>query len=351
MTANPRKQRLKFWLGIAVSAVFAYFAFADVSFDNIFASARAANWWVLLAAIFIVQPVTFLVGASRSWIILRAQGNLAYREALRSFFAMFSANNLLPLRVGELVRMDYLARVTGLAHSRVAAGIVAERVFDLAVIAAIFVSVVPLLAVKPEGASSLVAVIGMLGVGLLGVISLALLPEAHKRLLRFASSKLPSKVGPWLLDQGIKFVDGLAPLRSPGRLFAVLASTVAYWVLSLVAFQCWLWAFSVSLPFYAPVIMLGFIALGMSVPSSPGAVGTFHFAMKAALVFMGLREDLSASIALVGHAIATYPWTLLPLPFIMPVMFRAKSIASNTEQAQAVEQAPERSPGTDTTSA
>lgn len=47
--------------------------------------------------------------------------------------------------------------------------------------------------------------------------------------------------------------------------------------------------------------------------------------MKAALVFMGLNESVAASIALVGHAIATYPWTLLPLPFIMPVVFRERS--------------------------
>lgn len=329
---DKQKRRLKFWIGIAISAVFAYFAFRDVSFERIAESAREANWWILLSAIFLVQPITFAVGASRSWIILRAQGDLPYREALRSFFAMFSANNLLPLRVGELVRMDYLSRVTALPYSRVAAGIVAERVFDLAVIAAIFVAVIPLLAVKPEGASSLVAVIGMLSLGLLGVISLALMPDAHKRLLRFASSKLPKKIGPLLLDQGIKFVDGLAPLRQPGRLFAVLASTVAYWILSLVAFQFWLWAFGVQLPFYAPVIMLGFIALGMSVPSSPGAVGTFHFAMKAALVFMGVGDDLAASIALVGHGIATYPWTILPLPFIMPVLTRERQ----TQEAPAL---------------
>ena len=321
-----RSQRLKFWIGIAISAVFAYFAFAEVSFSNIIDSARQADWGILLAAIFILQPITFLVGASRSWIILRAQGALPYREALRSFFAMFCANNLLPLRVGELVRMEYLSRVTALPYSRVAAGIVAERIFDLAIIAAIFVSVIPLLAVKPEGASSLVAVVGILSLGLLGVVSLALLPDAHKALLRFASNKLPKRLGDFALDQGIKFVDGLAPLRNPRRLVAVLSSTVLYWLLSLAAFQLWLWAFAVESPFYAPVIMLGFIALGMSVPSSPGAVGTFHFAMKAALVFMGIGDGLAASIALVGHAIATYPWTLLPLPFIMPVVFRKRSV-------------------------
>ncbi len=332
--SDLRGRRLKFWSGILISVIFAYFAFADVSFAKILESAKQANWWVLLAAIFIVQPITFVVGASRSWMILRAQGELPYREALRSFFAMFSANNLLPLRVGELVRMEYLSRVTGLPYSRVAAGIVAERVFDLAVIAAIFVSVIPLLAVKPEGTSSLLAVIGMLSIGLLGVISLALLPDAHKGLLRFASSKLPKKIGPWILDQGIKFVDGLAPLRSPGRMFMVLASTALYWLLSLIAFQCWLWAFSVELPFYAPVIMLGFIALGMSVPSSPGAVGTFHFAMKAALVFMGLGQDLAAAIALVGHAIATYPWTLLPLPFIIPAVFRKRTQAATATASE-----------------
>jgi glycosyltransferase 2 family protein len=69
----------------------------------------------------------------RAWrwdLLLRELGQLRYRDAAAATFVGFAANYLLPARLGELVRVDYLKRITGTGRAASTGTVVVERTLD-----------------------------------------------------------------------------------------------------------------------------------------------------------------------------------------------------------------------------
>jgi uncharacterized membrane protein YbhN (UPF0104 family) len=72
-------------------------------------------------------------------------------------------------------------------------------------------------------------------------------------------------------------------------------------------------AFGLELPFYAPAVVLAVTALGTALPSSPAFVGTYHYFSALGISVLGVEEATAASFALVAHAVAFVPFTLVGL--------------------------------------
>jgi hypothetical protein len=88
----------------------------------------------------------------------------------------------------------------------------------------------------------------------------------------------------------------------------------------MLTIQCWLWAFGLDLPLYAPLIVMVFLAIGTMIPSSPGFIGTYHVACAYALELLGVEPAMAASVAIAGHFMATVPWTLTGLFVSLPTI-------------------------------
>ena len=70
-------------------------------------------------------------------------------------------------------------------------------------------------------------------------------------------------------------------------------------------------ALHLELPFVAGWVVLAFVGVGISVPSAPGYLGVFHFAAKLALEIFGVASSTALAYALIYHASAVVPITLL----------------------------------------
>ncbi len=70
-------------------------------------------------------------------------------------------------------------------------------------------------------------------------------------------------------------------------------------------------AFGLDLPWYAPVLVVAVTALGTALPSSPAFVGTYHYFSALGVSFLGVDQATAASFAIVAHAAAFVPFTLV----------------------------------------
>ena len=66
-----------------------------------------------------------------------------------------------------------------------------------------------------------------------------------------------------------------------------------------------------DLPFVAGWVVLAFVGLGISVPSAPGYLGVWHFAARLALDIFGVAPSVAVAYALIYHASAAVPITLV----------------------------------------
>ena len=108
------------------------------------------------------------------------------------------ANNVLPLRAGELVRMLALSRESGLRRTAVLATVGVERVFDLAVIAVLQLAIASQL---PDAAVAQRFTLLALAILAVAVVVVAVLAIAPARRDRGRSAPPPARscarAAPW----------------------------------------------------------------------------------------------------------------------------------------------------------
>jgi hypothetical protein len=230
----------------------------------------------------------------------------------------YMANNVLPLRAGEFVRIYTLARrlrlATGWSAAQafglVTATVVIERVLDslaIVLILALLVLTIPVPAGVELGAGVLLT-IDVVGVALL--VTVARAPEVGRRLVTWLTRRWPAIQHAALasFDTGLRGLDGI---RTPAHAARIAVGTVVTWLMSATAAWAMLRAVHLDLPFVAGWVIIAFVGLGISVPSAPGYVGVWHWAAALALGVFGAPSSVAVAYALLFHAASLVPVTIV----------------------------------------
>lgn len=306
-------------LGVGISLALLFWALRGVKLDDIAHHIRAARPAPLLLAV-ILATLTFPLRLIRWRLLLRPESGPPYPPApLWHAVALgFMANNLLPLRAGELVRAYTAARLGSIRFTTVLSSIAVERIFDGLTIAALLT----LALLSPDlpggvmvggvSVARLARVAGLFG-GLALVLSMAVLaaPLAAERLVR--------SVLPWhnLANRVVSLIEGirqgLMVLRTPRRLSLVVFWSFALWLVNALAFYVGFAAFDIPVSYLGALLMQGLLVLGISIPSTPGFFGPFEAVIVAALALYGVPRDLAFSYAISFHVTTFIPITLLGL--------------------------------------
>jgi hypothetical protein len=222
----------------------------------------------------------------------------------------YMANNVLPLRAGEFVRVYVVARRWEHGFWTALATLVVERVLDslsLVLILGVLVLLIPVPALF-RNAALVVLAIDVIGVLLLAW--LAVYPDAGRRVLALIGRRWPDTAAR-LGRIYHTFVRGLGGVRSVKNLGPLLAWTVIVWVMPALAAWTTLRAVDLHLPFLAGWVVLAFVGLGISIPSAPGYIGVFHLAAAKAVELFGLSASAAVAFAIVYHATQFVPVTLV----------------------------------------
>jgi len=303
------KKRALMGFGLMLSGVALYYFLRRVDAERLWLALASANLWILWIGV-LTRGAVFLLNAERTRILLLPLRRYTFFECLLPWLSGYVADNLLPFRLGELVRIDLLARAGHLSRSSTVAVVGLDRLIDLFSLLLLVAVAVPVLALDIGNAKGLFLVAGVVVAGVIAALWLATHPSAGSRIVAALARPLSAAAQTWLIDKAQRFSAGLGALRSRNMVVTVIGITLLARLVGMLTIQCWLWAFGLSLPLYAPLVVLLFISVGTMIPSSPGFIGTFHVACAYALELMGVVPEIAASVAIAGHFLATVPWTL-----------------------------------------
>jgi uncharacterized protein (TIRG00374 family) len=303
----------------------------------------------LIAVAVCVTFATYSLRAVRWRLLLAPLGPVQFRTAFRTTVIGFAALFLLPGRVGEILRPYLLARHEGLKATSAFATVIVERLLDMTTVLLLFALALPLSGVdvgREVRVAGLVAAIGaLLALGVLFVF--AGHPERLGRLAGRLGRRLPRKMSHTLARIVQTFAEGLAVMRSPGHLAAAAVWSLAVWF--SIALGIWLTsrAFDLDLSFVGSFIVVGYLAVGVSVPT-PGGTGGFHYFYLAALrSFFGADADVAAAAAIVLHLVSFVPVTIAGLAFMWQDGLTLGRLRSMRAEARAAEMPPGESEGLD----
>jgi uncharacterized membrane protein YbhN (UPF0104 family) len=162
---------------------------------------------------------------------------------------------------------------------------------------------------------------GMLGAAgaLGGVVVLFVLAGHPERLGRWAStltSWLPARVAPAAEHLVQTFIGGLKIMRSPQDLAWSIAWSVPLWLSIAFGIVFTTWAFGLAMSFTGSFLVVGYLTVGVAVPT-PGATGGFHYFYKLALTqLFDAPESAAGAAAIVLHLVTFVPVTILGLIYM-----------------------------------
>jgi len=246
----------------------------------------------------------------------------------------FAANNVLPFRAGEVLRIGAVSRLGRIPFATALASVAVERVLD-ALVAVALLSVAltrggidPALTLGDSGRPlSQVAVL----VGTLGLVALAAAAMAawqRTATLRLARRILPSnRVGDALYHFGERILLGISALSDPRTAIPVVGWSLVIWLCNGAAFYAAFAAFGFDIPFSGALVLQGALLVGIALPSTPGYFGVFETSISVALAAL-YQIPLEAGFAygLMYHITTFIPITLMGAWSAISTGFRREAI-------------------------
>lgn len=293
-------RKLYFWIGLAISGVALALAFRSVSWSNLIDALRQANYLYMLPAAGAMLAAIAARAERWRWL-LGGRERTSYARSFRAVSIGYLMTNVLPFRLGELVRPVVISRGGKVSAMQAFSTIAVEHVLDIVIILAMLAVVLPDLPLPPtvaQGARLSALVFG--GAAALMVL-IVLWHKRAERVVKGVLGFIPVLNAEVWLQRFNSVMEGLSVLRKP-RLFIVSAlwSLIA-WLTSAVSFYFAMLAFVPGAPITAALFVTITSTLVLLVPSTPGYIGVIEWAIRDSLLIFGMGAEVGLAYAIGFH--------------------------------------------------
>ncbi len=290
----------RFWIGIGISLFFLYLAFQSIEFDKFFKALKEINYLYLIP-VTVCNIFTYVIRAWRWKYFFKHIKQIRFSSLFSAVVIGFMANNILPARIGELVRAYCIGKKEDISKSMSFATIVLERIFDGFSLLFLFGVILFFCPFPQEITRISHIVIGIYLFATVMLISMWIGKQSVIKLVEFLCTKLPNRLGKGIVEHTHSFISGFNVLKNGQEIALIFFYSLILWTVSAISFYCMFLGCNIHLPFFAAVFVLIVIAIGISIPSSPGFIGTFQYFAVLGLAVFGIDKNTALTYSLVLH--------------------------------------------------
>jgi uncharacterized protein (TIRG00374 family) len=291
----------KLLLSLAVGGAFLVLAFRNVDHEQLRdAFAHLDARWLVPAVC-----LSLLLQVFRAWrwqLELRPLARVPFATLWVVVSVAYMTINLLPIRMGEVVRPWLLSRRSTVSFSNVVGNLIVEKTVDSAVI--VFYILLGLL--TTENLPAWVrrgAVVPAVAFVALALVIVLIWRKGEAVVERRAARWLPERFRARVVGVARALVDGMRVLGHPALVVAVFAVSILLWSIPILSSWVMIRAFHLAVPFNAALIVFIFIGFGTALPQAPGMIGTFQYACILALGLFGVPQPQALAYGLVLNAL------------------------------------------------
>ena len=297
-----RFSRRLLWQG-AVSALFVAVALATVDLSALGDAARAMTPWWAPPALLLFTAAKF-IDSWRWRYLLRGVGPPPQRALFGAFLIGNMVNNLLPLRAGDVAKVQVLGHRYGTSRAALAASVfVVEATLDGVVFVVFLLLALAFFDLGDVPAGGLAALAALAATAFVAATLLSrLAPRTAGDDARLwplpARWRAPAAT---LLHDAY---DGLHALRGWRRTLGALALSAPAWLVEAGMFALFGQAFHLGLSYPAYVAVMVAANLAVSVPLALWNFGPYEALVTGALVAAGVEHATALSYALTVHLLS-----------------------------------------------
>jgi uncharacterized membrane protein YbhN (UPF0104 family) len=301
MSSRARAALLGLVVGVPVSLVFLWLAARNADLGEVRAALAESD--VGLVALAVLAMAGVYTGQAARWRAVARTPRVSTARFSEMVVSGVAVNDVLPGRVGDLLRARWLQVAARIPAGRALASVFVDRAFDVVALVAFLLVSLPFVA-SAEWLSRIV-VGGVVLLGLVGlVVASARVYTRHRPRERTARRGLVRRVAR----------DTLEGLADPvGRVRAVGLGVASLGIWGIWAVAAWLVARSVGIEL-SPVELVfvtAVINLGVAIPSSPGFIGTYQWLGVSALALFDVPTEQALAFSILMQAVWYVPTLLV----------------------------------------
>jgi uncharacterized protein (TIRG00374 family) len=211
----------------------------------------------------------------------------------------FFMNNIIPLRLGEVIRAKVTGERLGISRSAALGTIVVERLLDM-VTFVLFFFVIMIVLPFPEFIKKSFYLSAVVFGGALSV--LFVISKHDKKSLELVNKiPMPAKIKNYAAEIFEKFTGGLAMLKKPAVFSISFALSIATWItessfLVITAYAC-----GIEISVVGGIFVVIIIGIGAILPTAPGYIGAFEFMGITAFSVLGVDKDSGFACVAIYH--------------------------------------------------
>ncbi len=291
-------------LGYGLAAACLVWLFYDVQPRALFAGVGRIRWaWVAAGVFFDVAG--YVLQGWRWELLLRKAAPTSVGKTTQAIYAGLFANEVLPMRVGEILRGYLVARWAGRPLRAVVPSLVVERLMDgiwTAVAVGLIAWLMPLPA-QLERAGNIV------GISVLAATAVFLFLLFRTRAA--TPRRARSQVGRWTLALFASLEDGLRDIGLSREFWLALFATLLLLVSQILSFWFIMLACDLNLSIWAGAVVLLVVHVGTMIPNAPANLGTYQFSVVIGLELFRIPKPTATAFSFLVFFILTAPlWTL-----------------------------------------
>jgi hypothetical protein len=239
----------------------------------------------------------------------------------------YAGSMILPMQLGELVRAFIASRQLGLRGTALLSSILLERLLDfLSLLLVVGIALIAGAEVPP----ALVTagwVIGAAGAAF-GAAAVAYVwwTSRFVTAIRMSTAFLPTSLQSRILDQVQVGADGLHALRRPMLLVKVVLLSLAQWGCMWACVYLSLLALDIHVPISAAFVTLAYTVIGVTLPTSPGYIGSIQLAYALALQPFGVGPEAAFAASIFFHALANVSVIVVGFYYLQRLGYRFRDL-------------------------
>jgi uncharacterized protein (TIRG00374 family) len=301
MDISPTRRKMPSWLpqvaGYCLSAGCLAWVLRGYPTGELLPTIRSLDWrWVTLAV-----AADLLVYVAHAWrwnTLLAPVARLSLWRTVQAIYIGLFANEVLPLRTGEVIRCYLLAHWNDLRISLTLASAAVERLIDGIFMMGAFLITASFVGGIPRRLTLLVQVLGALL--LLGAVALAWI-VFHKQHVHAAVSE-----SRWAATFR-HIVEGLHLMGNPRTIGWTSLLSLLYLALQVASVYALMKAYGLDLSFWVAGGVLSLVRFATVVPNAPGNVGLVQVACVLALGLFDVEKNDAKTFSFLMFAAWTLP--------------------------------------------
>ncbi len=305
-----RRLRMPRWLpqalGYLISAACLFWVLHNYPIRELPAALRSLDWkWVVLGMA--ADLAVYITHGSRWNMLLSPVSRLSFWRTVQAIYIGLFANEVLPLRVGELIRCYLLAHWNDLRISLIFASAAVERLLDGLFMLSAFFLTASFVKGIPRDLTVLVNILGVFVITGVGILIWVIRRQQHAHLV-ISESRWASTLR--------HIVEGLHLMGNRHSLSLTALLSLLYLTLQVVSYWALMKAYGLDLSFWAAGGVLAIVRFATVVPNAPGNVGLFQVACVLAMRLFDVEQNDAKTFSfvlffalvlplLIGGAVAT----------------------------------------------